>query len=133
MIYHPTRVTWSCDDCARYPDLWRARGRCDGQPTSEIGCDGGRITAEASVGLDAAHLGEYERCPVAMILEHRPMVDRVMQAYSFLRRFGVRSDDDIPDGLLLAVDEEIRKIEAIERDDARKRAEIEQKARSQRR
>lgn len=132
MNFHPSRLTWACEDCERDSELWAYRGRCDGPPTEELGADEGTITAEASVGLDAAHLGSFSRCPIALVLSERPFLDRIFTAYSFLRRFGTQSDDDVPEGYLLTVDEEIRRIEALERDEARKKAEFERKTKARR-
>lgn len=48
----------------------------------------------------------------------------VFQAYSFLRRFGVLIDPTIEPDYLMVMDDEIKKIEQLERDDQKKLAEL---------
>lgn len=53
----------------------------------------------------------------------------VFEAYSFLRRFGVFTDPTIEPDYLMVMDDEIKKIEQLEREDQRKIAELKRKQR----
>lgn len=55
----------------------------------------------------------------------------VFNAYSFLRRFGVLIDPTIEPDYLMVMDDEIKKIEQLEREDQRKIADLKRKQRRQ--
>lgn len=69
---------------------------------------------------------------MAEVIANQRWIDRVFTAYSMLRRFSV-IDDEVDRGYLIALDDEVRRIEAIEREEARRREEAQRKAQQQRR
>ena len=75
----------------------------------------------------AEHLGSYEQCPIALIRAAQPLIEHVCQAYALCKRLGVHPAAEDA-SLLLALDEEIKRIEELEAEDARKRAELQRRA-----
>lgn len=116
-----------CSDCHSQPLLWSQRGKCSGPPTPESGADQQQISAEVAINLGAGHLGSFGCCPVGIIREEFDWIQMVFEAYSFLRRFGVLTDPTIEPDYLMVMDDEIKKIEQLERDDQRKIAELKRK------
>lgn len=55
----------------------------------------------------------------------------VFEDYSFIRRFGVLIDPTIEPDYLIVMDDEIKKIEQLERDDQKKIADLKRKQRRQ--
>lgn len=132
VTFHRGPQTWQCDDCKRHRDLWQLRGQCEFVPSPSVGAERGQISAEVAVHVDAPHLGAFSRCPMAEVIANQRWIDRVFTAYSMLRRFSVM-DDEIDRGYLIALDDEVRRIEAIEREETRRREEAQRKAQQQRR
>lgn len=71
-------------------------------------------------------MGSFNRCPIALIRENSDWLPAFFRAYAYLRRFNLLVGDVEPD-LLLAFDDEIRKIEAAEREDRKKQEELRRK------
>lgn len=69
---------------------------------------------------------------MAEVIANQRWIDRVFTAYSMLRRFGVM-DDEVDRGYLIALDDEVRRIETLEREETRRREEAQRKAQQQRR
>lgn len=75
----------------------------------------------------AEHLGKFGRCPIALLRAAQPLIDHVCQAYAMCRRFNLApAPEDAP--LVLAFDEEIRRIEALEVEDQRRIDEMKRRA-----
>ncbi len=125
-MLRPGPSTWKCVDCIADERVWRQRGCCDGAPTRAAGAEHGKIDAEVCVSASAG-LGRFYSCPVALVRRHQDEVDRVFGEYSILRRYGCRADDGIDWSLLMALDGEVRTIEHLEREDERKRAELQRR------
>ena len=66
---------------------------------------------------------------MGIIREEFDWIQMVFEAYSFLRRFGVFTDPTIEPDYLMVMDDEIKKIEQLEREDQRKIAELKRKQR----
>ena len=125
-MLRPGPSTWKCSDCISAERLWRQRGCCDGAPTRAAGAEHGEIDAEVCVSASAG-LGRFRSCPVALVRRHQAEVDRIFGEYSILRRYGCRADNSIDWSLLMALDNEVRTIERLEREDERKRAELQRR------
>lgn len=89
-------------------------------------------TQSFSYGLTVAEslrdLPDSPRCPIADIIEDKEILERVFREYQSVKRLGVRFDQSIPAGYLVALDIEVAAIEARENE----RRQREAKARAQR-
>ena len=103
------------------------RGECSGIPATQVGAENGEISSEVSISVSAGHLGNFKTCPVAAVLLQKESINRVFDAYAMLRRFNYY-DGEVDKAYLLAVDDEIRKIEALEREEFQRREEAKRKA-----
>jgi hypothetical protein len=95
---------------------------CGGTLTRGSGCrrvgDRWVVDAATAVGaVDAAHLGDLDACPVAMVEAAGPWLGRAVQAYRATRRLGVPPRDPSPRLLacLLALDDEAERLAGAER------------------
>lgn len=64
---------------------------------------------------------------MGIIREESDWLQMLFRAYSYLRRFGILIDQSIEPDYLLIMDDEIKKIEQLEREDQRKLAELKRK------
>lgn len=64
---------------------------------------------------------------MGIIREESDWIQLLFRAYSCLRRFGILIDQSIEPDYLLAMDDEIKKIEQLEREDQRKLADLKRK------
>lgn len=130
-MLRPGPSTWRCSDCLAEVALWRQRGGCDATPSRAAGAEHGEIDAEICVSPSAG-LGRFGSCPVSLVRRHQDEIERIFGEYAVLRRYGCRADDSIDWSLLMTLDNEVRKIERLEREDERKRAEMQRRAHGQR-
>lgn len=103
--YRPGPQAWRCEDCLRSPQLWARRGYCETLDKP--------VESEIAIGGDA-HLGSFNRCPQGIARQNAAWIADVFEAYSLLKRFGLRPEE-VETQYLLEVDTQIQAIEAAER------------------
>lgn len=64
-----------------------------------------------AVSSSLSDLPDFERCPVTLVIEHKPLLDRIFNEYRAVKRLGLRGDPSIPTPYLVALDQEIAAIE----------------------
>lgn len=87
------------------------RGRCE--KTSHP------IPLALAISSSLSDLDDCERCPIAEVVEHRDLLERIFAEYRCLKRLGVRNDPTIDVEYLVALDIEIAAIDR--REDERRR------------
>lgn len=114
----PAPCRWRCEDCQDDPECLDARGYCfkEGLKRS-VGADHGEIEAAIAVGAGCSHLGTFKTCPIALIFKHRALLDAALTEYRLIKRLQIRSDLSVPVNVLLAIDEEVTRIQDLERED----------------
>lgn len=73
------------------------------------------MAAELAISSSLRDLS-YDRCPIADVIECKPLVERIFAEYQLLKRLGVRSDTSIPAEYLTALDLELQAIELRDRE-----------------
>ena len=117
----PAPCRWRCEDCQQDTECLAARGYCfqEGLKRS-VGADHGEIEAAIAVGAGCSHLGTFKTCPIALILQHKTTLDAAIKEYSLIKRLNIRSDPTVTPAVLLAIDEEVSKIQSLELEDGNK-------------
>jgi hypothetical protein len=75
------------------------------------------VDASVAIGAsEAAHIGELDECPVAMVERAGPWVRRAIAAYQALKRLGIQPQDltDRAIAALLVVDSEADRLSSAE-------------------
>lgn len=86
------------------------RGRCG---TTEQ-----PVPVALAISSSLSDMPDASRCPVADVIEQKPLVEAVFAEYQCVKRLGIRHDSSIPPSYLVALDIELQ---AIERKDAERR------------
>lgn len=114
----PAPTVWRCEECIEDPECLEARGfcTCTGLKRS-CGADHGMIEASVAISSGASHLGTYSTCPIAFVLRYKDLLNAALQEYSLIKRLNIRNDYSVSPKILLAIDQEVSKIEALEMED----------------